>query len=478
MLDAPSLIGSAEAAERAGDIYGAIRLARQAADASGAHGLAWMKLVALARRLNDDDTAARAARRLMAETPSAEHAFVLAFALEATGRADEGVATVAPWLSRHTMSASNAHRLARMLMFANRFAEAERLARALLSKAPHNAFYWELLSQAKRFAPDDPDIGLMEEVWRGHEVAPANARAAIAFALAKAYVDCGDDAAAHRALTAANEAQYLAARFDLDSIESSERAALEAFVSDPPAVVRPTGAVFIVGPPRSGTTLIEQILARHPDIEGGGELNFAWLATRDIGEVSQRSVDAFCSTQEAPWNVLGKRYREFSAARFGTRRFVDKLLTNHLRLGLLRRALPESRVIWCRRSPLDVAWSCWRANFSIEGIWSTAPDAIARFIAAYNRLMRAWADRYPDFVLEVQYEDLVRSPDVQIPRMLAFAGLSDHAATRRPEDSKRAITTSSFAQVRGPINASRIGAQSAFPIATAPLRAALEKVGL
>lgn len=477
MPDAPALIAAAEAAERAGDIYGAIAAARSAADAPGGD---WAKLGALATRLRDDDTAVRAGRRLMAEAPSAENAFMLAYALDATGRADEGVATIGPWLNRHTLSVNQAIRLVRMLMFANRFAEAERLSRTLLSKAPHNAFYWELLSQAKRFAPEDKDIGVMEEVWRGHEVAPANARAAIAYALAKAYVECGDDAAAHRTLTAANAAQFLTARFDLDSIESAERGAFDSFAdnADAPTLAPPTGAVFIMGPPRSGTTLIEQIFARHPDIDGGGELNFAWLASRDIGEVTPKSVAAFSDRHGAPWGVLGARYRAFSVARFGKRRFTDKLLTNHWRLGLLRRSLPEARVIWCRREPLDVAWSCWRANFSAEGIWSTSPDAIARFVAAYERLMRAWAERYPDYVTEVRYEDLVRSPDNIIPRMLAFAGLDDHPATRRPQDSTRSVSTSSFAQVRGPINSSRIGADAAFPIATAPLKAALARVGL
>jgi hypothetical protein len=165
--------------------------------------------------------------------------------------------------------------------------------------------------------------------------------------------------------------------------------------------------------------------------------------------------------------------------RFGPdARFTDKLLSNMYRVRAIRRCLPNAHIIYVKRNSLDVAWSCWRSQFNDESAWSTSQDWTAQYIATYQRAMRAWMQRYPGSITEVSYEQLTRSPDTEIPRVLAACGLQDDAKTREPHLSQRPVMTMSFAQVREPIHTRSIAAAATFPVATKKLRDALQAAGV
>jgi hypothetical protein len=230
---------------------------------------------------------------------------------------------------------------------------------------------------------------------------------------------------------------------------------------------------------------VEQILSRHPEVEGGGELKFLGLMKHALGNFTRAPIATYLERmrRERPgmdaWAEIRRRYFALGDERFGVgANFTDKLLSNHLRLAVIRRAFHGARVIRCRRDPLDTAWSCWRAQFNEESSWNSSPVWIARHIAVYERLLDTWSERYPDWFINVDYEKLVADPEAQIPKLLKACGLADDAATRRPHESTRTVSTSSFAQVREPIHATRIGASRKFPIATRALREALEAEGL
>ncbi|MEQ1708794.1 MAG: sulfotransferase [Terricaulis sp.] len=444
----------------------------------------------LAARLQLHDAAAEAARRLHAETPPSHMtAVILARALEAAGCADEGATALMPWAQTGQLVSQERFLLARLLSFANRLEEAEAELRALMVGAPDDAFAWALLAQGKRFASGDHDIVKMEELRKRIGQALPHQRAAVSYGLGKAYVDIGDDAAAAKALAEAAAAKSSLARYDGDSIEQAERGALELMGEDREfgrvaSAAESARALFVVGSPRSGTTLVEHILASHSQVMGGGEHNFMWLASKGVGDISSSSVRAYLARalaggQTKPWDEMGRRYLDLADARFGVAtRFTDKQLSNHWRLGLIRRALPHARIVWVRRDPLDIAWSCWRTNFNAESGWACSPLLLARYIASYRRLMSAWVERQEGAIITVQYEDLVQDPDREIRRLLTAVGLRDEAQARQPHRQERAVSTASFAQVRAPISASRVGAEKRFPKATLPLREALRAVGL
>jgi hypothetical protein len=432
-------------------------------------GAAWGVAVKLATQIGDDHAAVLAARRLFAETSGAAEGFALAQALVRAGQPGEAADLLLPMGKAGKLSADQKFRLARMLMLAGRLDEAQAHCRALLQQHADSPTLWECLAHTKRFAQGDVDIDRMRKVFERWTIANPAAHAAIAMALAKASVDAGDDVAADKYLEARAAARRALVPFDprqlindlQDIVRWCESGEEDAIAPGPAGSDRP---IFILGPARSGTSLLDQIFSRHPHIGGGGELRHFWLATRP---------------PEVPWADIGSRYLSLADERFGPGvRFTDKLLSNVYRVRAIRRSLPNARILYLRRDSLDVAWSCWRSQFDAESAWNTSPEFTALYISTYRRAMQTWMRRYPGWITEVSYERLTREPDVEIPRLLAASGLEDDAATRRPELSDRAVITMSFAQAREPIHTRSIDAALAFPVATRKLRTALHAAGV
>lgn len=481
----------AQAAIQRGDGLAALGILRKMIAAPPLLGESWADVARFCGQLLDDDAALAAARRLRAVTPAGvPTAFILARALEETGRATEAVSVLEPAVREGQLNLTELFSLSRMLMYAGKIDQARALARRLLQEESGNPFLWERLAQLKHFSVGDPDLARLEQLQGQLAGAGPRPRASGAWALAKAYVDLGDDSSAAKMLDQAAAARRLVVRFDPESLTNSTAASLQAL---PPKELQWNAAgtgegsrvIFILGPQRSGTTLIEQILGRHPAIAGGGELKFLGLMKHALGDFTSKPIADFVKRMHRvrpgtdPWAEIRRWYFALGDERFGAgARFTDKLLTNHLRLAVIISAFPGTRIIRCRRDPLDVAWSCWRADFNEQSWWNSDPAWIARYIAEYERLLDAWAARIPDLFINVHYERLVADPDTEIAKLLAACGLADDPATRRPQESPRAVMTSSFLQVRAPIHAGQVDASRRFPIATRGLREALAAEGL
>ncbi len=474
-----------------GELWAAANHLRQALSSSDSLGGSWAAAVKLAVQIADDNAAVLAARRLYDESSKGPtEAFILAEALTHAAQPEEAADLLVPLADSGALSPDQHFKLTRMLMFAGRLDEAQARSRALLKSNSDSPTLWERIAQTKRFTQDDPDIGEMRKVFDRWTIARPAGHAAIATALAKACVDVGDDGAADQYLEARAAANRARFTFDHRPLAWGIRDIVtwcESGEQDAPASVT-TGTerpIFILGPARSGTSLLDQIFSRHPDIKGGGELRHFWLASRDLGDCSTVSLRAFAERISSenprfdPWSDIGRRYLSLADERFGTHaRFTDKLLSNLYRVRAIRRCLPNAQFLYVSRNPLDVAWSCWRTQFDAESAWSTSPEATALYVATYQRAMRAWMKRYPGAIIEVSYERLTRDPDAEIPRMLDACGLTDDPATRQPELSKRPVITMSFAQAREPIHTRSVDAAASFPISTRRLRAALEAVGV
>lgn len=474
-----------------GDGFAALDILRDMIASPPLLGERWGAVAKLCSQLDDDDAALMAARRLWNAVPrGVPTAFILARALESTGRAAEAVAVLEPLAKAGELNRSELFHLSRMLMFAGRLEQARALAGRLLQQEPGNPFVWERVAQLKQFRAGDPDIDKLVRLQGELAGAQPRPRASGAWALAKAYVDIGDDGMAARMLDEAAAARRQIVMFDLASFADSARASLDAIpleelVRDASGRSEGCRVIFIFGPQRSGTTLLEQILSRHPDIKGGGELKFLGMMRHALGDFTQKPIADYLlrmrreRPDQDPWEAIRRRYFALGDERFGAgARFTDKLLSNHLRLAVILRAFPGARIVRCRRDPLDVAWSCWRANFNEDSAWNSSPIWIARHIAEYERLLDAWSERIPDLFICVDYERLVAHPEAEIPKLLGACGLPDEPATRHPQDSPRSIMTSSFAQAREPIHAGRVDASRRFPIATHALREALEVEGM
>ena len=235
--------------------------------------------------------------------------------------------------------------------------------------------------------------------------------------------------------------------------------------------------VFVVGLPRSGTTLIEQILASHPQVVGAGELRLGQRSyeglralggpTASLRECLER-LDRAAVRSLAAGHLAGLRGQNC-----GTKRVVDKMPENTLYLGLIAALFPRATLIHCRRDLRDVALSCWLTSFG-QVRWACDIDHIAARFAAYRRVMDHWRRVLPVPLIEVDYEAVVADPEGSARRLIAACGLEWHPACAEPHRTRRPVQTASAAQVRQPVYRSSVGRWKNYEPFLAPLFAKLD----
>lgn len=290
--------------------------------------------------------------------------------------------------------------------------------------------------------------------------APDEAKALIGYGLAKRHDRQGEFALATDAARLANAARRRIAG-PLDRAELSARVdeIVAAYSADFFSARRSLGVgaeqpVFIVGLPRSGTTLTEQILAAHPQLHGAGEIpDLARIAARFAGEAGVAPWMAAFRLDEGRSLLCAGDY--LKALRNGAPkrrlRISDKSPLNFFQLAFAAILFPGARVIHCRRSPRDNALSIWLENFGVEQRYATDFGDLAFFAAQYERLMAHWRRALPLRTLEVQYEQTVGDLEGQARRLIAFLGVPWDARCLQFHSSGRAVQTPSRWQVRQPI---------------------------
>jgi tetratricopeptide (TPR) repeat protein len=330
-----------------------------------------------------------------------------------------------------------------------------------LVREPFLADAWYNKANARTHTPGDPGIAAMEKLLGAHS--PSRDQVLLHFALGKAHMETGDAEAAFVHWHAANRMKRAMIDYDADAA-LRRMASICAVPADFGARVPAMGVrlsevpVFVVGMPRSGSSLLEEILASHPQVHGGGELlqlrslferGFANGAGANGAGAAAPGVDS--SIAEA---VCDKLQRVSPHAQ----RIVDKDLANFLYLGVIHRIFPRARIIHCRRDPLDTCFSAYSRLF--VGNWEFTYDLgeLGRYYRGYHGLMAHWREMLPGGTfLEIDYEALVAEPENETRRVLDFLGLPWHEACLRFFETRRRVGTASFAQVRRPIYRSSIG---------------------
>jgi tetratricopeptide (TPR) repeat protein len=359
------------------------------------------------------------------------------------------------------------------------FAQAAELAQRTIALAPQFGHYWHALAMAKKFAPGDPALARMEAWASEMRRTPADSQSAFFYALGKARHDSGDYDGAFAAWSEA--AAKLRAPFDAAAMEHFVRDVIRDFTPENFERLTPSGCdsdrvIFVIGLPRSGTTLVEQILASHSAVGDGEEVNLFCTALIPAGDFSlQGGLDYQARTAGAdPWGEIGRDYLAMLQQRFGSDgRIVDKTLNHSRFLGFILHSLPNARVIWMRRNAEDTAISCFRTWFGTGTIpWSCSLADIGWHFRLEDALHAHWTQIYPDRILTVPYEELARDPQPWITRILAHVGLDPESAAFTPHLKKRAVQTASVAQVREPITASSVGVAEKYRAHLQPFREA------
>lgn len=318
---------------------------------------------------------------------------------------------------------------------------------------------WLAVAESKTFRQGDPDIGQMEKLLA--RSAPTDsereARAPLQFALGKAYDDIG--------LTDRAFASYSDGARVIDATRNGGTGDATAFVDEviaefdretfaelPPSDVSANRPIFVLGLPRSGTTLVEQMLVSHRLVADGAELNLFKAACMPIGGFSPAAIKAYAARRPDGLSHIGRVYLDMLDDRFGgDGRIVDKTLNHSRYLGLIHHVLPNARFIWLRREPGAVAWSCFRTWFARGVDWSWSLEAIGRHFRAEDRLYDHWSRIMGDAILTVPYEALVSDPGPWIERILDHVGLPFQEGLETFHKTDRAVNTASFAQVRRPL---------------------------
>ncbi len=230
---------------------------------------------------------------------------------------------------------------------------------------------------------------------------------------------------------------------------------------------------FIVGMPRSGSTLVEQILASHPDVAGTGELVELRRAIEGQGPFPAGHHEA--ETVRAIADEYLRRMRFYNYE--GRPRHSDKTLFNFFYIGMIRLLFPNASVVCCWRDPLDTCLSCYRHYFPEIRRFVYDLEELGRFYGLFAELMHHWRETLPGFVYELHHEDLVGDPAGEIRRLLDFCGLEWDAACLRFHENRRAAKTASATQVREPINRSGMGQWRRYAAHLGPLRNGLAAQG-
>jgi Tfp pilus assembly protein PilF len=298
------------------------------------------------------------------------------------------------------------------------------------------------------------------------EALPIDRRIELAYALGRAWEDIGDPDRSFEAYVRGATLKRSTLTYSLDAEEALadaviarfDRTRLDALAGQGfRAARRP---ILIVGMPRSGTTLIEQILGAHPDVQTAGEnpalMNMVAASRGPGGE----GYPAWVGSMEAADCVnLGKAYfRDLPPPHLGRRAITDKRLENIFHLGLAQLCLDELVVVHCRRDPRDAAFACFAMLFSESQEYSYDFAELARYWRIYERLMAHWRSVLPTGrMLEIDYEALVTDPEPWTRRLVGHAGLDWDDACLQPHAARRPVRSASAAQVREPIHARGVG---------------------
>jgi tetratricopeptide (TPR) repeat protein len=351
--------------------------------------------------------------------------------------------------------------------------------------APTNAKFLLYLAELKRFAAGDPHIEILERMSSDPTLQDPEQKLGVHFALAKAYADVDDHQGAAQHMVKANSLKRLRVTYDETASLNELRLTQELFTGDLMRRYAEVGntsdtPIFIVGMPRSGTTLIEQILASHESVFGADELrHFSDGVTRlpsQMGSKQEYPEFAPIMTQEWLTRLADDYLRAIRTIAPNASRITDKMPGNFRFVGLIHLVFPNARIIHARRDPVDNCLSCYSILFTEGQAFTYDLRELARLYKGYEGLMAHWHAVLPRGVMiDVQYENLVADFENEARRILAHCNLDWSPACLDFHKTHRAVRTASATQVRKPLYSTAVGRWRPYAKMLQPL---LDELGL
>jgi tetratricopeptide (TPR) repeat protein len=414
--------------------------------------------VALYRLGKEDEGLAHLRRACELAPDSASAWYNLAEALKPRVQTEEAIAAL-----QHTLALDPSHiqarlALARAQTSLGRIDEAAASLREILRREPGCADAWFALADLKTVTFSEQDVRRLEQLLAGRNLA-SDARNQLEFVLAHALEDVGDYARAFEVMKRANTLQRRHLKWDAKGEHERVEAILRAFAK--PVVGTPDAdlgreAIFIASLPRSGSTLVEQILASHSEVEGANEIvDFGRLIEAETRQRHGNFPHWVAELTPPEWQRLGSEYL-VRTARWRERkpRFTDKNLLNWMLAGAVLTMLPAAHVVIVRRDPVETCLGCYRQWFTGDAGVAYDLDEIADFYTEFWRLTRFWLKKFPGRVFDLEYETLIAEPEPTIRHLLNFCDLSfDPACLEFHRTERTVLSAPSAAQVRQPLRA-------------------------
>jgi tetratricopeptide (TPR) repeat protein len=483
--DVPAIRMLAELAGRIGRLGDAEKLLRRAVELAPGFHAARHNLAVVLQRQGKPTEALAEIETLMAHDPDAPGYRVLRAAiLVRLGDYEQAIAVYAALLASHPQQPKVWMSYGHALKTVGRQAESVDAYRQAIARAPTLGEVWWSLANLKTVRFDAADIAAMTSALKSPNLA-AEDRFHLEFALGKALEDAGahEPAFAHYARGNAQRRAML----DYDAEATTANVARVKALYTPAFLAARAGQgcaapdpIFIVGLPRAGSTLIEQILSSHSQVEGTAELPDIIALARRLGERQQdggrpQFAETLGALDAGALAALGQEYLDRTRIQRRTDRpfFIDKMPNNFAYTGFIHLILPNAKIIDARRHPLGCCFSGFKQHFARGQAFTYDLTEIGRYWRDYAELMAHFDDVLPGRVHRVIYEQMVADPETQIRALLDHCGLSFEPACLSFHETGRAVRTASSEQVRQPLYASAVDHWQHYENSLAPLRAAL-----
>lgn len=359
------------------------------------------------------------------------------------------------------------------------FESAEQTLRQAISISPQRGPAYRLLAIGRKLKAGEEIVAEMERRFDSPDMGEAD-RMHLGFALSKAMEDTGAHARVFHFLNTANALQKKQSGYDIARRVEEVKLLRDALRGGDFGPAEPDGHVdfapiFVTGMPRSGTTLVEQIISSHPEVAAAGETTIPLAEVYRVMRTQRGGFRRFAQLTPSEIAGIGTAYRERIAriADFGTH-VTDKSIQTYMVMGVIRRAIPGARFIVVRRDPRDNLFSIYK-NFFDSGAHGYSNDLrdLATYYRTFVDMLDFWRKEAPGLFHEIRYEDLVTDPEPQTRALISACGLAWDDACLAPQDNRRAVNTLSLQQIRQPIYASSAKAWERYRDDLAPLLEAL-----
>ena len=423
---------------------------------------AWVDLVDVQREQEKYDEAIASAQRLVdLEPDKAESHMVYAGVVGAAGRHEDAIAAYRRALELAPRKSAAMCGMAHHLKTIGAREDAIAQYRACIAVKPdHAEAYWSL-ANLKTFRFEETEVAAMETLVKEGKL-PVESLCMVHNALGLEYEARGDFDRAFASFERCNILRRQQESYDPVDTEATHDRVIRFFDAErlrkgTAEEVHPV-PIFIVGLPRSGSTLIEQILASHSQVEGTHELSDLSKLVRGYrGRRTQQFPDTLGGLEPGGWARLGREYLERTRKyRSGAPFFIDKNPNNFVFAGLLKLAMPNAKVINARRHPVDSCFGSYKQLFASGQPFTYDLTELGEYYLQYQRLMDHWHRVLPGFVLDVHYEQVVADLENEVRRILEFCELPFEEACLNFHETRRAVKTASSEQVRLPIYSSSI----------------------